>query len=167
MLAQNVPVKNEKGEEKSPTKKSQPIPKKSYWKRNSLSSKKLIVMKEEEIFCWGKGKDKVLVKNVPLIFQERDKNISAQKSQHVGKNLYQKKNSPLSEISFKQIATPNHTHLSNTAACVSWAYDVTPEEFDEEAVEMTKAADEAYQRAKHLNRYGVLDAWHAAEKRYN
>ena len=105
-------------------------------------------MKEEDTFCWGKGKDKVLVKNVPLIFQERDKKISAQEIQPVGKNLYQKKNSPPSKISFKQTATPNRTHLSNTDACVSWAYDVTPEEFDEEAVETTKAAEEVYQRAK-------------------
>ena len=51
MLAQNVPVKNVKGEEKSPAKKSQTIPKKLYWKQNSLSSKKLIVMKEEETVC--------------------------------------------------------------------------------------------------------------------
>ena len=105
----------------------------------------------------------MLVRNVPLIFQERDKKISAQESQPVGKNLYQKKNSLPSEISFKQTATLNRAHLSNTAACLSWTYDVTPEEFDEDAFEMAKAAEEAHQRAKELNRNGVIDAWRDVE----
>ena len=122
-------------------------------------------MKEDEKLCLGKGKakDKVLVEHFPLVSQERDKKPSAEKSQSAGKNPCQKKNSVL--ISFKQSATTNnHTCLTNTATCVSLAYGVTPEEFDEEAVEMTKAAEEAYQRAKELNRNGVIDAWHAVEK---